>query len=78
MNERHQMVLVHSNGAELVFLCTSEGCGRRMVIDTRGGRLVVIDRGDETALHSGGTGQVQLGTRVEQGRIAASWRPEMN
>ena len=50
---RHAMSLVERSGSELVFLCDEADCGRRLVIDARDARLVVIDPGDRTALHDG-------------------------
>lgn len=44
----------------LLFECTVEGCGRRLVIDRDRGELVVIDHGDLTAIHRGSTGGVAL------------------
>lgn len=55
MNPRHRMVLEADNGAEVLFVCPHDGCGRRIVLKRSGG-LVVIDRGDFFAFHSGGRG----------------------
>jgi hypothetical protein len=54
MNPRHRMNLEGDNGAELLFVCPHEGCGRRFVLK-RSGELVVLDQGDFFALHHGGT-----------------------
>ena len=54
MTTRHRMTLESDNGAELLFACHHAGCGRRLVLQRSGG-LVVLDRGDFYALHSGGT-----------------------
>ncbi len=54
MNAHHRMVLEADNGAELLFVCPHEGCGRRLVLKRSGG-LTVLERGDFFALHSGGT-----------------------
>jgi hypothetical protein len=55
MNAQHRMVIEADNGAEVLFVCPHEGCGRRLVFKRSGG-LVVLDRGDFFALHSGGKG----------------------
>ncbi|RZT27642.1 hypothetical protein EV649_1413 [Kribbella sp. VKM Ac-2569] len=55
MNAQHRMVIEADNGAEVLFVCPHEGCGRRLVLKRSGG-LVVLDRGDFFALHSGGRG----------------------
>jgi hypothetical protein len=44
----------------LLFECTVDGCGRRLVIDGARGDLVVIDHGDLSAVHRGATGGVAL------------------
>jgi hypothetical protein len=49
---------VTSSAAGLTFEC-AEGCGRRLVVD-RHGSLTVIDRGDPSALHRGGTPDIAL------------------
>ena len=64
---RHAMALVERSGSQLVFLCEEASCGRRLVIDTRDAGLVVIDQGDRTALHGGGTGGVTLHVSVQSG-----------
>ena len=46
---RHAMSLVERSRSELVFLCDEADCGRRLMIDARDARLVVIDPGDRTA-----------------------------
>ncbi len=53
-NRQHRMTLESDNSEEFLFVCPHEGCGRRLVIKRSGG-LVVLDRGDFFALHSGGT-----------------------
>ncbi len=64
---RHAMSLVERSGSELVFLCDEADCGRRLMIDARDARLVVIDPGDRTALHDGGTGGITLHVTAEPG-----------
>lgn len=62
MSTHHRMTLETDNGEELLFVCHHDGCGRRLVLQRSGG-IVVLDRGDFFALHSGGT----EGLRVSAG-----------
>jgi hypothetical protein len=50
----HQLTTEADTGDDVLFVCREEGCGRRLVVKRSGG-LVVIDRGDFFALHTGGT-----------------------
>ena len=59
MAEIHTLTGTASPGG-LLFECTSDGCGRRMVIDRERGTLVVIDHGDAAAEHRGGIGGVRF------------------
>lgn len=61
MNPRHRMILEGENGAELLFVCPHEGCGRRLVLRRSGG-LTVLDQGDFFALHYGGIEGLELST----------------
>jgi hypothetical protein len=63
MNPQHRMVLEGDNGAELLFVCPHEGCGRRLVLKRAGG-LTVLDQGDFFALHYGGTEGLELSTGI--------------
>jgi len=65
-DERHLMIHTDGNGAESLFECTVDGCGRRLVFDHVGGRLVVIDPGSGSALHQGSTGLVALSGTVQR------------
>lgn len=56
---KHRMILEGDNGAEYLFVCPHDGCGRRLVLKRSGG-LVVLDRGDFFALHSGGTEGLEI------------------
>jgi len=51
----HTMTIEAENRDELLFTCDEESCGRRVVVKRAGG-LVVIDKGDFFATHSGGRG----------------------
>jgi hypothetical protein len=57
------MILDADNGEELLFICPHEGCGRRLVLKRSGG-LVVLDQGDFFALHSGGTGGLEISAGI--------------
>jgi hypothetical protein len=63
MGESHRMNIEADNGEEILFACPIESCGRRLVLKRSGG-LVVLNRGDFFALHSGGTEMVSIGARV--------------
>ena len=63
MSLRHQMTLEADNGAELLFVCPHEGCGRRLVLKRAGG-LTVLDPGDFFALHYGGTPGLEVSTGI--------------
>ncbi len=70
--QRHLMVCTEGNGAESLFECTVEGCGRRLILDHVRVRLVVLDPGSGTAPHHGSTGLVALSGTVEPGFRRAS------
>lgn len=59
----HRMDLEADNGREQLFVCPVEGCGRRIVLNDA--EMVVIDRGDFNAEHSGGNITI-TGLQVEQ------------
>jgi hypothetical protein len=53
------------NGAEILFVCPEQDCGRRFVLQ-RGAGIVVIDRGDLRARHVGGVGPISVSGDVSQ------------
>jgi hypothetical protein len=59
MSDVHELTATVEPGG-LVFTCTAESCGRRVVIDGGTGEFTVIDHGDRTALHRGVAGDVEL------------------
>jgi hypothetical protein len=63
MSVHHRMNLDSRSGQEMLFVCPHEGCGRRFVLSPAGG-LVVIDRGDFFALHSGGTDGLEVSGEI--------------
>jgi hypothetical protein len=56
----HRMTIEDDDGRDVTFACHEAGCGRRVVFRRSGG-MVVLNRGDFSALHSGGT----LGLHVD-------------
>lgn len=69
---RHLMIRTDENGAESLFECTVEECGRRLVFDHARGRLVVLDHGSGSALHQGSTGLVALSGAMQWGSPGTS------
>ena len=63
MNPQHGMTIEVDNGAELLFACGHEGCGRRLVLRRSGG-LTILDQGDFFALHRGGTPGLEFSARI--------------
>jgi hypothetical protein len=63
MGESHRMRIEADNGEEILFACPVESCGRRLVLKRSGG-LVVLNRGDFFALHSGGTEMVGVSAQA--------------
>lgn len=57
------MVLEADDGRDRRFSCPVEGCGRRLVFRRSGG-MVVLNRGDFFALHSGGTTMLSVNAGV--------------
>jgi hypothetical protein len=52
--ETHRLTMEADNGDDVLFACSIESCGRRLVVKRSGG-LVVLERGDFFARHVGGT-----------------------
>jgi hypothetical protein len=57
----HRMTVHADNGNEILLICPEAACGRRLVVKRSGG-MVVLDRGDFFAIHSGGTEDLRLGS----------------
>jgi len=53
----HRMVAEQDNGSEILFTCPELGCGRQLVFKRPSG-LVVLEPGDRSVRHVGGTGPV--------------------
>jgi len=58
--DSHEMVCQAETAAEVLFVCTDDACGRRVVVGKHRPRLVVIDRGDFTTRHAGSLGGVTI------------------
>lgn len=67
IDERHVMVRTEGNGVESLFECSVEGCGRRLTFDHVDGRMTVLDRGYESALHQGSSGLASVSGAVRAG-----------
>jgi hypothetical protein len=63
MHPTHPLTIEADDGVEVLFACTVEGCGRRVVVSRRG-RLTVLDQGDFFAFHVGGTAGLELSTSL--------------
>ncbi|MGH9251080.1 MAG: hypothetical protein ACRD0W_16385 [Acidimicrobiales bacterium] len=67
MDSLHRLTIEADNGEDVLFVCSVESCGRRLVVKRSGG-LVVLDRGDFFARHAGGSDgldiSVGLGSRA--------------
>lgn len=58
MDDIHTMTYEGGTDADVVFAC--DACGRRVVVGKHVPRLVVLDRGDVFARHTGATGGLQV------------------
>ncbi|HMG31757.1 MAG TPA: hypothetical protein VK585_16745 [Jiangellaceae bacterium] len=67
MDSLHRLTIEADNGEDVLFVCSIESCGRRLVVKRSGG-LVVLERGDFFARHAGGSNgldiTVGLGSRA--------------
>jgi hypothetical protein len=54
----HRMVCEGENAAEVLFVCTDDQCGRRVVLGKSRPKIVVIDDGELGASHLGSMGGV--------------------
>jgi hypothetical protein len=64
--ETHRLTMEADNGHEVLFACSVESCGRRLVVKRSGG-LVVLQRGDFFAHHAGGTPGLELSVAMGAG-----------
>jgi hypothetical protein len=56
----HRMTIEDDDGLDVTFACQESRCGRRVVVRRSGGMLV-LNRGDFSALHSGGSQGLHVG-----------------
>ncbi|MFC3744487.1 hypothetical protein [Paractinoplanes deccanensis] len=56
----HEMVCEAENAHEVLFVCTDDACGRRVVVGKARPGLTVIDRGDFSARHVGSLGGISI------------------
>ena len=71
MNPVHHVRIEADDGEDVLFVCPVEGCGRRLVVRRSGG-LVVLDRGDFSALHVGGTNGLEISSVAPRDRRASA------
>src|SRR4029077_1832679 len=61
MERSHEMVCETETAAEVLFVCTDGGCGRRGVVAKPRPVFTVVARGDFEARHVGGLGGITMG-----------------
>jgi len=61
-HKRHEMVYEAETTTDSLIACPT--CGRQVVVGKREPKLVVLDRGDVYARHTGSTGGVSLSVAV--------------
>lgn len=59
------MECVSVAGADSVFECTVDGCGRSLVIDREQRRVTVVRQGNNAVPHSGASGPVMIAAEVD-------------
>ncbi len=62
----HELVLVDRRRTGHPYVCSHDGCGRRLIVNLTDCSIDVIDAGDRYALHHGGSGEVRIGVSVQQ------------
>ncbi len=60
----HRLEIEASGANGTVFTCTAHGCGRRVAVQRRQPKFVVIDQGDFFARHTWGDGTVDIDVSV--------------
>jgi hypothetical protein len=56
----HRMICEGENAAEVLFVCTDDQCGRRVVLGKSRPKIVVIDDGEFGASHIGSMGGLSI------------------
>jgi hypothetical protein len=64
-SERHTLIVEESDDRVTIFACIN--CVRRVLIDRVGRDYVILDLGDEWALHSGSTGPMSITVSAQPG-----------
>jgi hypothetical protein len=65
MDMSHQLNVKADNGNEVLFVCSDESCGKRLIVKRTGG-LVILDHGDFAASHTGGSASLAISVGVGQ------------
>jgi hypothetical protein len=65
--ETHRLTIEADNGDDVLFACSIESCGRRLVVKRSGG-LVVLERGEFFAYHTGGTHGLDISVALGPGQ----------
>jgi hypothetical protein len=63
METSHRLIVTADNGNEVLFVCPTESCGKRLIVKRSGG-LVILDHGDFTASHRGGNAGLAISVGV--------------
>jgi hypothetical protein len=71
MNAMHHLTIEADDGLDVLFVCPAEGCGRRVVM-RRPCELIVLDKGDFSALHVGGINGLEISSVVSGDRRASA------
>ena len=58
--ESHEMTCEAETPSEVLFVCTDEACGRRVVVGKSRPRLTVIDRGNFSVRHAASLGGLTM------------------
>jgi hypothetical protein len=56
----HEMVCETETSSQALFVCTDDRCGRRVVVGKSRPGLTVLDQGEFSARHTGGTGGAMM------------------
>jgi hypothetical protein len=63
MNPVHHLTIEADDGADVLFVCSVESCGRRVVVRRSGG-LIVLQQGDFFAFHRGGSDGIEMAVGI--------------
>ena len=65
MDISHRLNMEADNGNEVLFVCSDESCGKRLIVKRTGG-LVILDHGDFAVAHAGGSTGLAISVGVAQ------------